>query len=420
MKKKISVVLAVLVLALAMGTSAAAAVSPYIVAPEVADLSQGNMNNAEYSTLMKVFGEWHTANGYFNTSVLDGTDWAAQRNDAALNIVKTYAGISGWERADVIAFMNVSAKNITSEMWKAGIKISLMDLPSTGYEKFVVFHITSEGMIEVIPSSVENGRIIGTFHSLSPVVVIGLKGTFSSSTSVDATATDSTGAAVKLEVVAGDALAGANAAEAKGYNGLFQTWQDEEGQKALADLGEQLKAGKITEKAYREKQSEILTKCLKETVSRHSQVKFDTIQWYGEANISLTEGGAMPKGGLDITIRDPQIKRGSRMILLHIKDDGTVEEIRNLKVTDGAITGHFTSLSPVVYFEVTSQAGSGNQAGIQQPASGTQTGTQGSGSTAQNTGSPKTGEHDMTALAALAALMAAGGVAYLGRRRFHA
>ena len=108
------------------------------------------------------------------------------------------------------------------------------------------------------------------------------------------------------------------------------------------------------------------------------------------------------------------------MILLHIKEDGTVEEIRNLKVTDGAITGHFNSLSPVVYFEVTSRTTSaGNQTGVQQPASGGQTGAQGSGST-NNAASPKTGEHDMTALAVLVALMAAGGVAYLGRRRCHA
>lgn len=422
MKKKFSVLLATLVLALAMGTSAMAAVSPYIVAPEIIELEKGQINNAEYRTLFNVFGDWLSESGRFITSVWDGSAWSEERNKTALSIVKNYAGISGWERADVIAFMSVSAKNVTAEMWKAGVQVSLMDVPSLGYNKFVVFHITSDGKLEVIPNKVENGRVIGTFHSLSPVIVIGLKGSFSVSggTAVDATATDSTGAAVKLEVAAGNALAGANAAEAKEYNALFKTWQDEQGEKALADLAEQLKAGQITEKAYREQQSEILTKCLKETVSRHSQVKFDTIQWYGEANISLTDGGAMPKGGLDITIRDPQIKKGTTMILLHIKEDGTVEEIRNLKVTDGAITGHFNSLSPVVYFEVTSRTTSaGNQTGVQQPASGGQTGAQGSGST-NNAASPKTGEHDMTALAVLVALMAAGGVAYLGRRRCHA
>ncbi|MCI8895385.1 MAG: LPXTG cell wall anchor domain-containing protein [Lachnospiraceae bacterium] len=420
MKKKFSVLLATLVLALAMGTSAMAAVSPYIVAPEIIELEKGQINNAEYRTLFNVFGAWLSESGRFITSVGDGSALAAEMNEAALQIVELYAGITGYKTADVIAFMNVSAKNVTAEMWNAGVKVSLMDVPATGYEEFVVLHIKSDGNLELIPNYVEKGRIVGKFHSLSPVVVIGLKGTSGAGASVDATATDSTGAAVKLEVAAGNALAGANAAEAKEYNALFKTWQDEQGEKALADLAEQLKAGQITEKAYREQQSEILTKCLKETVSRHSQVKFDTIQWYGEANISLTDGGAMPKGGLDITIRDPQIKKGTTMILLHIKEDGTVEEIRNLKVTDGAITGHFNSLSPVVYFEVTSRTTSaGNQTGVQQPASGGQTGAQGSGST-NNAASPKTGEHDMTALAVLVALMAAGGVAYLGRRRCHA
>ena len=126
MKKKISVLLATLVLTLAMGTSAMAKVSPWIVAPEIVELEQGNMNNVEYRTLFNVFGDWLAANGRFTTSVWDGTDWAVQKNNAALAIVKNYAGISGWERADVIAFMNVTAKNVSAEMWKAGVKVSLI------------------------------------------------------------------------------------------------------------------------------------------------------------------------------------------------------------------------------------------------------------------------------------------------------
>lgn len=181
MKKKISVLLAALVLTLAMGTSAMAA-SPYIVYPEIKDLEKGDLNNAEYKTLFTVFGDWLAANGRFTTSVWDGTDWAVQKNNAALNIVKTYAGISGWERADVIAFMNLSATNVTSEMWKAGVPISLMDVPATGYTQYVVLHVKSDGALEVIPNKVEGGRIVGTFHSLSPVIIIGLKGNFNGNT----------------------------------------------------------------------------------------------------------------------------------------------------------------------------------------------------------------------------------------------
>ncbi len=190
MKKKISVLLATLVLTLAMGTSAMAAVSPYIVAPEIVELEKGNMNNAEYDTLFKVFGNWLAADGrYWMSSVWDGTDKAVQQNNAALNIVKTYAGITGWERADVIAFMNVGAKNVTAEMWKAGVQVSLMDVPAVGYEKYVVLHVKSDGALEVIPNKVEGGRIIGTFHSLSPVIVIGLKGNFGTNTPANGTTT---------------------------------------------------------------------------------------------------------------------------------------------------------------------------------------------------------------------------------------
>ena len=58
MKKKFSVLLSTLVLTLAMGTSAMAAVSPYIVAPEIIELEKGQINNAEYRTLFNVFGDW--------------------------------------------------------------------------------------------------------------------------------------------------------------------------------------------------------------------------------------------------------------------------------------------------------------------------------------------------------------------------
>lgn len=74
------------------------------------------MNNAEYRTMERLFGAWLSESGRFGASVGDGSALAAERNEAALKIVGTYAGISGYKTADVIAFMNVSAKNVTAEM----------------------------------------------------------------------------------------------------------------------------------------------------------------------------------------------------------------------------------------------------------------------------------------------------------------
>lgn len=398
-----------------------AAVSPVLAIPEITDLT--DMNNAEKRTLSNVFGDWLGEDGRFSASIFDGTDSAAKLNEKALQVVKEYAGITGWERADVLTFMNVSAKNISTEMWAAGVSVSLMEVPSTGYEKFIVFHVTSDGKLEVIPNRIQAGRIVGTFHSLSPVIVIGLKGSFGSSVSIpdiQAAATDSSGKAVALKVVAGDGLAGANAEETKTYHSFFRTWELQNGQKDLADLSEQLRDGKITEKTYQEKRSEILTRCFKEAFSRYSVVPFNTVRWIGEANISLADGTAMPKDGLDLTIYDSRIKKGASIILLHIKEDGTVEEIRNLKVEDGAVTGHVTSLSPFLYAGVDYQAVLGNQAGSQQPGSGSQTGTQGSGNTAQAANSPKTGEQGTAAPFCLVGMIVVCGGVYLGRRRFRA
>lgn len=413
MKKKIMALLLSLAFSLAIGTSAMAAGSPYIVYPVIEELAGGGLNRAESKTMNALFEPWLGDDGRFTASVWDGSERAVQLNDAAVNMVKLYSGITGYGRADIIAFMNITAMNVSQEMWNAGVPISLMDVPDAGYTQYVVFHVRSDGALEVIPNRIESGRIVGTFHSLSPVIVVGL-GQLPTTT----TAVDSNGAAVEL-VVDANPLAGANSHETQAYGELFRTWQ-EGGRNDLDGLSQQLAAGSITEAQYRERRSEVLTRCFKENVSRHSQVEFDTIEWYGEANISLTNGGAIPDGGwLDVTIYDQQIKRGSTMILLHIKDDGTVEEIRDLRVAEGSITGRFRSLSPVVYFEVAVKEGSVNQGGAR-PGTGNQTGAsgaQGSGSTAQAASSPKTGEQGTAAPFCLAGMTAACGAVYLGRRR---
>ncbi len=150
-----------------------------------------------------------------------------------------------------------------------------------------------------------------------------------------------------------------------------------------------------------------------------------TVDWYGAANISLPD--KMPEGGLDITIKDSKIKAGDRMILLHVKEDGSVEEI-SVQVKDGAITGHFTSLSPVVYYAVASADVNDDQTDTNKPGTDTNKpstekpatgGAQSAGSGEQTANSPKTGEQSTAAPLYLAGMIAACGAIYLCRRKLH-
>lgn len=69
----------------------------------------------------------------------------------------------------------------------------------------------------------------------------------------------------------------------------------------------------------------------------------------GSLDISLPDGVALPDGGADITFVAKGIKKGENVMVLHLKSDGTWEEIEVKAVEEGQITGHFNSLSPVFY-----------------------------------------------------------------------
>lgn len=123
---------------------------------------------------------------------------------------------------------------------------------------------------------------------------------------------------------------------------------------------------------------ELFAKYLNESLKEFG-VSCEKVNWSGEANIFLPAGIEMPAGGIDVTIEDSSISAKDQIIMLHIRSDGIIERIPNLKVADGSVTGHFNSLSPVLYFSVEGLKTT------DQPASAP-------------AGSPKTGEYDITAV----------------------
>lgn len=75
-------------------------------------------------------------------------------------------------------------------------------------------------------------------------------------------------------------------------------------------------------------------------------------------DVSLPAGTTIPTEGIAITLTDSNVKAGMNIVMLHLKEDGTWENIA-VKVEDGKITGTFYSLSPVYYFEVEEAVESG-------------------------------------------------------------
>lgn len=57
-----------------------------------------------------------------------------------------------------------------------------------------------------------------------------------------------------------------------------------------------------------------------------------------------------PAEGLDVRFQATGIKKGDSVLVLHLKSDGTWEEVSATATADEEITAHFTSLSPVLYF----------------------------------------------------------------------
>lgn len=95
--------------------------------------------------------------------------------------------------------------------------------------------------------------------------------------------------------------------------------------------------------------SEDAQKKLLESVARG--LKVNDITYCKLIDLSLGEDVTIPTGGIKISINDENIKAGKIYVMLHLKADGTWENIP-LEAKDGVITGKFTSLSPVLYAEV--------------------------------------------------------------------
>lgn len=96
-----------------------------------------------------------------------------------------------------------------------------------------------------------------------------------------------------------------------------------------------------------EMQKTLIEEVAKEEVS--------TIGYSKLVDVALPVGQTVPAGGIQITITDSNIKAGMNIVMLHLKGDGTWENIP-VSVANGAIVGTFTSLSPVYYFELVEES----------------------------------------------------------------
>lgn len=199
----------------------------------------------------------------------------------------------------------------------------------------------------------------------------------------------------------------ANQAQEEAIDAFFKPWNNSPELEGL---------GVLDGDEYVQKYSELLTKYMNESLKKYFNITCEKIIWEGELDISLPEGVQMPAGGIDVTIKDSMISAGNQVILVHFKDDGSIEQIKNIKVEEGAVTGHFDSLSPVVYFVAEGVKSTEQQAPLKttvQQHQEVQAGT-----TAQTANSPKTGEQGTAAPFCLAGLAVVCGAVYFGRKRF--
>ncbi len=132
--------------------------------------------------------------------------------------------------------------------------------------------------------------------------------------------------------------------------------------------------------------------------------KVESVKWGKIIDIGLPAGQTIPAEGIQITLSDSDIKAGMNIVLLHMKDDGTWENIP-VTVADGKITGTFTSLSPVYYFEVKEAANTA-----------TNNNTTATTTTTTTESSPKTEEVNMNLYITLLAIVAVCGVVYGTRK----
>ncbi len=117
----------------------------------------------------------------------------------------------------------------------------------------------------------------------------------------------------------------------------------------------------VMEQLMEDVQSEKSEEVQKELVETYADVKVDAIAYSNVVDIRLTGDMEMPKEGLTITIKDKNILAGDTVVMLHLTKEGVWENIKTT-VTAGAVTGHFTSLSPVYYFKLGTKGNTSEEA----------------------------------------------------------
>jgi len=123
-------------------------------------------------------------------------------------------------------------------------------------------------------------------------------------------------------------------------------------------------------------------------------------------DLTLPVGQTIPAGGISLTISDSNITAGMNIVMLHLKTDGTWENIP-VTVGNGTIIGTFTSLSPVYYFEIVPVA---QNIVYWPPIQNTPA------ATPAETTSPKTAEANMALYVSILAVVALGSAVYGTRK----
>lgn len=143
--------------------------------------------------------------------------------------------------------------------------------------------------------------------------------------------------------------------------------------------------------------------------------KVESVKWGKLFDILLPEGQTIPADGIQITLSDSDVKAGMNIVMLHMKADGTWENIP-VTVEDGKITGTFTSLSPVYYFEVKEAANTTTNNNTATNNNTTTNNTTTTDNTTTTESSPKTEEVNMNLYITLLAIVAVCGVVYGTRK----
>ncbi len=131
----------------------------------------------------------------------------------------------------------------------------------------------------------------------------------------------------------------------------------------------------------------------KTLVKEHAGKTVEKIGYANLIDVALPAGQSMPSDGIKITINDVNVKATDNIVMLHMKADGTWENIAAV-AGDGYVTGTFTSLSPVFYTAITEKTDGGS----------------GDPTEEVPTTSPKTADNNMMIYVSLLAVAMAGAV----------